>query len=174
MCEKFDKNKLNSLLFNMQKIWEKLKKYWVVLCGGVLPYILFFLPVYMYVFEDGAEKITYLYNFYETMSITNNTFFTILMILFIIFSVVNLILFVLLMIDSYKILMYLQAVKIIVYVVNILLCVLSATMLIDVLVMVVSSGATMFKIHLHCGTIILLAYMLLNIGLIYRKTKGKI
>lgn len=156
----------------MQKFWVNFKKYWLILISVILPYILFFLPVLSMVYTDEMEKIVYNYSFYNMINLTQEVFFTILMILFITFSAINLILFVLFMIDNYKINLYSIVLKKIVLINNIILCVISLMMLGETIYLCVTKGFSAginYKNYFNVGTVILSVYMVIVTLLLYKK-----
>lgn len=158
----------------MQKIWVNFKKYWLILISVILPYILFFLPVLSMVYTDEIEKIVYNYSFYNMINLTQEVFFTILMILFITFSAINLILFVLFMIDNYKINLYSIVLKKIVLINNIILCVISLMMLGKTIYLCVTKGFSAginYKNYFNVGTVILSVYMVIVTLFLYKKFK---
>lgn len=158
----------------MQKFWVNLKKYWLILISVILPYILFFLPVLSMVYTDEMEKIVYNYSFYNMINLTQEVFFTILMILFITFSAINLILFVLFMIDNYKINLYSIVLKKIVLINNIILCVISLMMLGKTIYLCVTKGFSAginYKNCFNVGTVILNVFMIGITLLLYKKFK---
>ena len=87
----------------MRKFLTNLKKYSILLIGAILPYLIFLMPVYSEIFIDGVEETVINYSFYNLLNYETNTFFTIVMTFMIIFTVVNIMLFIILMIDNYKI-----------------------------------------------------------------------
>lgn len=158
----------------MQKFWVNFKKYWLILISVILPYILFFLPVLSMVYTDEMEKIVYNYSFYNMINLTQEVFFTILMILFITFSAINLILFVLFMIDNYKINLYSIVLKKIVLINNIILCVISLMMLGETIYLCVTKGFSAGINYKNCynvGTVILNVFMIGITLLLYKKFK---
>lgn len=158
----------------MQKFWVNLKKYWLILISVILPYILFFLPVLSMVYTNEMEKIVYNYSFYNMINLTQEVFFTILMILFITFSAINLILFVLFMIDNYKINLYSIVLKKIVLINNIILCVISLMMLGKTIYLCVTKGFSAginYKNCFNVGTVILNVFMIGITLLLYKKFK---
>lgn len=158
----------------MQKFWVNFKKYWLILISVILPYILFFLPVLSMVYTDEMEKIVYNYSFYNMINLTQEVFFTILMILFITFSAINLILFVLFMIDNYKINLYSIVLKKIVLINNIILCVISLMMLGETIYLCVTKGFSAginYKNYFNVGTVILSVYMVIVTLFLYKKFK---
>ena len=158
----------------MQKFWVNLKKYWLILISVILPYILFFLPVLSMVYTDEMEKIVYNYSFYNMINLTQEVFFTVLMILFITFSAINLILFVLFMIDNYKINLYSKVLKKIVLINNIILCVISLMILGETIYLCVTKGFSAginYKNYFNVGTVILNVFMISITLLLYKKFK---
>lgn len=158
----------------MQKFWVNFKKYWLILISAILPYILFFLPVLSMVYTDEIEKIVYNYNFYNMLNLTQEVFFTVLMILFITFSVINLILFVLFMIDNYKINLYLIVLKKIVLIINVILCIISLMMLGLAIYLCATKGFSAginYKNYFNVGTVILSVYMVIVTLFLYKKFK---
>ena len=158
----------------MQKFWVNFKKYWLILISVILPYILFFLPVLSMVYTDEMEKIVYNYSFYNMINLTEEVFFTVLMILFITFSAINLILFVLFMIDNYKINLYSIVLKKIVLINNIILCVISLMMLGETIYLCVTKGFSAginYKNCFNVGTVILNVFMIGITLLLYKKFK---
>ena len=158
----------------MQKFWVNFKKYWLILISVILPYILFFLPVLSMVYTDEMEKIVYNYSFYNMINLTQEVFFTILMILFITFSAINLILFVLFMIDNYKINLYSIVLKKIVLINNIILCVISLMMLGETIYLCVTKGFSAginYKNYFNVGTVILSVYIVIVTLFLYKKFK---
>lgn len=158
----------------MQKFWVNFKKYWLILISAILPYILFFLPVLSMVYTDEMEKIVYNYSFYNMINLTQEVFFTVLMILFITFSAINLILFVLFMIDNYKINLYSIVLKKIVLIINIILCIISLMMLGEAIYLCVTKGFSAginYKNYFNVGTVILNVFMISITLLLYKKFK---
>lgn len=158
----------------MQKFVNNLKKYGLILFSVIAPYLLFFLPVMSMVYTDEIEKIVYNYSFYNMMNLTQEMFFTILMILFIIFSAINLVLFVLFMLDNYKINLYLIVLKKIVLIINIILCVLSLIMLGTIIYLCITKGFSVginYKNCFNVGTVILSVFMIIITLFIHKNFK---
>lgn len=158
----------------MSKSIFNLKRYYLLILNGIMPFIIFFVPILNTTYIDEEEKINLSYNFYQFLKSNNNIIFTILMLLMIITALISLTSFVILMIDSYKLLKYRKTRPIFIMVLSSLFLLISLVILIFVLCKTVFLNQS-FVIYnsFNIGSVLLFIYSIIQFILILIKLKYK-
>ncbi len=159
----------------MRNFVQNLKKYYFLLLNTFVPYLIFLFPVYTSYFIDEIDKTIVKYNFYNLMDFENNALFSILMIFFFIFTFINLILFILSMINYYKIKLYKPVIDKMALLNNILLIVLSVVFLVFTIIYSCKSGVTGFRYKnmFSYGSVMLVCFELISLLFLSKKQKEK-
>lgn len=161
----------------MSKLLKNIKNnYWLII-NAIMPFIIFFIPIYAENYVDEQEITTFIFNFYNIFDFQVDVFFSILCLFVIITAFFNLLFFILLIIENVKIeFLYKNLIKFFVIINNIILTILSLTILIYIIILSCKSGVIeSFKTYntFYSGTVIFAVYAIVSNLFIIRNYKRK-
>ena len=158
----------------MSKLGFALKKYYFILLNGLLPFLIFFLPVFNTTYKDTFENITLSYNFYRLLNFNNNFLFALLVLLLIIFAVVNLAIFLVLMGNDLFSLKHRKIIYIIIFVINLLMIIIALIVLIYSIILSTHSN-NIYQVYntFNLGSIVLFVYAIIQFVITINKIKNK-
>lgn len=152
-----------------------LKKYYVLLLNAIIPFLIFFLPVYGVNYIDELETIEFSYNFYNLFNINIDKLFFILILLSTIFCLFNLILFIVFCSNHYKLIFYKKNLNRTAIILCLIFTLISLTILICAIIIGSRCGGEILKYdyNLGVGSVIYFIYCVIQLIIISFKHKRK-
>jgi len=157
----------------MDNFLSKIKSNFILILNVVLPFAIFFIPLYYTTYVDELEATTFYYNFYNLINFKNELLFSLLFLLFILIALINMIIFILFIIDNYKLLIYKRLLNILSIINNVLFCLLSLGFLIFAAVRSIYSNNVLLNYNngFYAGSVILLTFSIICLLFLIRKLK---
>jgi len=154
----------------------KIKRYFILGLNCILPFIIFFLPFYSTSYTDDIEKITISENFYKMFNFNENILFSICMSLFLLLIVVSFVMFIMLLIDNFKLIFYKKITNTIIIIVGSLFLIISIIFFIYSIYLATLSNTEIIivKNNFCIGALVLLLYEIVQfIYCLFKVKKGK-
>lgn len=159
----------------MNKLLGNFKKNYFLLINSIVPLLIFLIPIIATNYIDEIEQIVYYYNFYSFFNFSYDLFFSILCLVIVVCCVINFIIFILKMVDSYKLLLYKNFLNKLLLVCSFLITICSLILLIYIIILSTDSFMSDFIYYnsFCLGSVILFIYSITQNIIVLIKYKRK-